>query len=235
MRWLSSVFVCLFLFACAATEVVHDGPVVKAGSLLLLPVESAFDELQDEEGEVYQALLASLKERRFTVLAVDAETHQAAIEEALTEAGAIYSPELGRFTPSNKDRYIKALIDYYAEKQPADIVLMPEFVVRRASVSGDWAEWDYVRRKIELDPKPPGPYQSVQQVRGVSLRLAAYTASGAQVMQDFAGVSLPYRIDYTRRPPAFVLKDHFYNRKQINETIALLTASLFRYVEYDER
>lgn len=235
MRWLSCVFICLALLGCAASEVVREGPIVKAQTLLLLPLESLFEELDDEDGTVYKALIASLEGRRFDILDVDKQTHASAVDEALTETGAIYNPDIGRLLPANRDHYIKALIDYYAEQTDADVVLMPEFVIREAKVSGDHAEWDQVRRKLELHDKPPGPYRPVSQVRGVSLRLASYTAGGAQIARTYAGVSLPYRIDYTRTPPGFVLKEQFYTRKQINEAVDLVTSHFFRHVEYYEQ
>lgn len=220
-----------FVVACTTTE-VKTSQVVKARSVLLLPVESLQIGLVAAGDPLYQALVKGLDKKRFDVITTDKDRYQSALDDALAASGAMYDPSLGKFLPLDRRLYIKGLIDFYAKDEDFTVIILPELLIRVASVSGDYASWDGVERRIELAEEPERPYRQVRNVRGVSLKLSVFTRQGADIVQSYAGLSLPYTVNYNQKPPVLVLKEPFYTSKEQNEAVNLALKTVFNQVKY---
>src|SRR5690554_4582440 len=86
----------LLLAACSTTE-VRQGPVVKAKSILLLPLSSLHNELAEAANNIKQDLNQVLEKKKFTVINPNEQQVQAANDQALAAAGAVYDPSIGQF------------------------------------------------------------------------------------------------------------------------------------------
>src|SRR5690554_4687299 len=221
----------LLLAACSTTE-VRQGPVVKAKSILLLPLSSLHSELAEAGHSITQDLNQVLGKKKFTVINPDDQQVQAASDQALAAAGAVYDPSIGQFLPMDRLVYIKSLIDYYSTQFDFEVLIQPELLIRNADVIGDTATWDGVERSVELSSKPKTPYRALKTVRGVSIRLSAYSHNGADLLHSYAGIGLPYTINYAVKPPAFDLKTVLFTEKEQRQAAENALKPFFYQVKY---
>lgn len=221
----------LLLAACSTTE-VRQGPVVKAKSVLLLPLTSLHTELAQAGHNVTVELTKALEKRRFAVINPSEEQIKLAVDQALAAAGAVYDPSIGQFLPMDRLVYIKSLIDYYGTQFEFEVLIQPELLIRNASVVGDSASWDGAERSIELSNKPNIPYRPLKTVRGVSLKLSVYSQKGADLLHSYAGISLPYTINYRVKPPEFDLKEQLFTVKEQRQAVDGALKPFFYQVKY---
>lgn len=229
-RWLL-ISLCLLVSACTTTE-VKPQQIVKARSVLILPVESLHEDLVAASEPIYQALQTAVAKKRFTVINANSERYQQAVDEALSVSGAMYDPGVGKFLPLDRRIYIKALIDEFAADEDFSVLILPELLIRVAGVNGDHASWDGVERRIELTEKADKPYRPLRTVRGVSIKLSVFTKQGADIIQSYAGLSLPYTVNYNQTPPVLVLKQPFFSASEQKEAIEKALETVFSQVHY---
>src|SRR5690554_903670 len=221
----------LLLASCSTTE-VRQGPVIKAKSVLLLPLTSLHNELAQAGHNVTLELTKALEKRRFAVINPSEEQTKLAVDQALAAAGAVYDPSIGQFLPMDRLVYIKSLIDYYGTQFDFEVLIQPELLIRNADVVGDTATWDGVERSVELSSKPKTPYRALKTVRGVSIRLSAYSHNGADLLHSYAGIGLPYTINYAVKPPAFDLKTVLFTEKEQRQAAENALKPFFYQVKY---
>lgn len=230
-RSLALISLCVLMAACTTTE-TRKGPVIKAASILLLQAESLHSDLTDASQPLYDDLQRALQKQRFNVVTTSPEQYQQAVDQALAVAGSLYDPQIGKFLPLDQRVYVKSLIDYYAAQQAFDVLIMPSLLIRTAEVSGDDASWDNVERRIELRNKPDTPFKPLRTVRGVSLKLSVYTRNGADLLQTYAGIALPYTVDYRTQPPQLVLKKPFFTAKEQKQAVDAALEPVLNQVKY---
>ena len=221
----------LLLAACSTTE-VRQVPVIKAKAVLLLPLTSLHNELAQAGHNVTLELTKALEKRRFAVINPSEEQTKLAVDQALAAAGAVYDPSIGQFLPMDRLVYIKSLIDYYGTQFEFEVLIQPELLIRNASVVGDSASWDGAERSIELSNKPNTPYRPLKTVRGVSLKLSVYSQKGADLLHSYAGISLPYTINYRVKPPEFDLKEQLFTVKEQRQAVDGALKPFFYQVKY---
>lgn len=221
----------LILSACSTVE-TRSGPTVKAQNVVLLPIESLHNELLEQENELYELLAQAVHKKRFHVITSTADEFQPALDQALSDAGAIYDPNVGQFLPSDRQIYIKSLIDYYARENAVDVIVLPEILIRKARVYGDTASWDGAERSVELSEKPEKPYSSLREARGLSIKLSVYTRNGSFLLQSYAGVSLPYTVNYNKKPAELELKTEFMTQKEQRQAVDAVLRQFFQQVKF---
>lgn len=231
VHYLLLLLCCTAIAACTTTE-QRKGPVISAHSILLLQPESLHEELAGAGLPVYNDLSNALQKKRFSVLTTTAEQYNQAVDQALATAGAMYDPAIGKFLPLDRRIYIKSLIDYYAAQHEFEVLIMPELLIRTAEVRGDDAYWDNTERKIELHNKPSVPYRPLRAVRGVSLKLSVYSRNGADLLQSYAGIALPYRVDYNVQPPLFIIKNPLFTEREQQQAVDAALKPVFLQVKY---
>lgn len=224
----------LFLGACSTVE-TRSGPTVKAQHVVLLPIESLHSELLEQDNEIYPLLEQAIAKKKFVVTTSNAEQFQPALDQALADAGSIYDPSVGQFLPSDRQIYIKSLIDYYSKETTVDVLVLPELLIRNARVHGDTAAWDGVERDVELTEKPNKPYTSLREARGLSIKLSVYSRNGAFLQQSYAGISLPYTVNYNQKPAELNLKDEFMSVKEQRQAVTAVLRPFFQQVKYTKR
>jgi hypothetical protein len=224
--WLS------FSLASCSTVEVRQGPVVKAHHIILLPIESLHLQLQDSGQTLYPFLQKELAKKRFNIIDQAAQQFGEASDHALAMSGAVYDPAIGRFLPIDRSVYIKALIDFYGQSHDFDVIILPELLIRSANVSGDVASWDGVERKIELTKPVDKPYRALPTIGAVSVKLTAYSRQGAVLLHSYAGVALPYTIDYNTKPAELQLKPVLFSEKEQKQAAQLAVQPIFQQVKY---
>lgn len=234
MSRLCSLLLLVLLAACSTTEVDSTATQVSAKTVLLLPVDAMYPELAEAALPAYGALQRALEKKRFHVITSNRAVFDAAVDQALEAAGAMYDPAIGKFLPADRNIYLKTLIDVYALSHDYDVVIMPSLVIHAAAVDGDTALWDGVRRPIEQVAAPQVPYRHPSTMRGLSLQLAAYTRNGLFVVQSDGGLSLPYRMDYRQVPPLFVLKDELFTAAELREAVTVSLKTVLQQVKYHD-
>lgn len=223
--------VSLLLSACSATP-AQKGAVIKAHSVLLLPMSSLHQEIISAENQLEQQLIKQLKKKRFTTISLSDAQYQNAVDGALAASGAVYDPAIGHFLPIDRLVYIKALIDILYSTYDFDVLIQPELLLRQVNITGDMAVWDGVERKVELTRKAEIPYRPLKQGRGVSIKLSAYSNQGADLLQSYAGISLPYTIDYNERPAALAIKKVLFSEKEQTQAAQVALTPFFYQVKY---
>lgn len=222
----------LLLSACSTVE-TRSGPTVKAQNVVVLPVESLHAELIEQDNQLYTLLQKNIGKKKFRVIAAeDQQTFQPALDQALSDAGAVYDPAVGQFLPSDRQIYIKSLIDYYSEQQAVDVLVLPELLIRKASVAGDTASWDGSERKIELSEKAVKPYSSLREARGLSIKISVYSGNGAFLLQSYAGIAVPYTVNYNKRPAELELKTHYMTNKEQQQAVDAVLQAFFQQVKF---
>jgi hypothetical protein len=224
------------LFCVSSCEAVPDQqPVkIKVSSLVVMPVDSLQEELLVGGGEIHSVLVANLQKRGYRVLTPDAAGYRKLLDEALVVSGSVYDPAVSRFLPLNRDVFIKALVDSAATNLGAELVLIPEVVLRTGDVAGDHVEWDGVARELEFLQKPEQSYRLPPRAKGASLRVAAYTRNGAEVYLQFGGISLPYRARYRDKQLVLEPKVPPYTSKEMAEGVNTALLPFFRQIRKAE-
>lgn len=221
----------VFVTACSTVE-TRSGPTVKAQNVVVLPIESLHSELLEQDNNLYQLLVQVINKKKFVVISNTAEEFQPALDQALADAGAIYDPSVGQFLPSDRQVYIKSLIDYYSRGNTVDVIVLPELLIRRTGVRGDTASWDGVERTIELSEKPEKTYKALREARGLSLKLSVYSRQGAFLLQSYAGISLPFTVNYNSEPAELNLKREYMTLKEQHQAVNSVLQSFFQQVKF---
>lgn len=226
------LFVLAMLMVACSTVETRSGPTVKAQNVVILPIESLHSELLEQDGDLYELLVQAIGKKKFAVTSNSAEEFQPALDQALADAGAIYDPSVGQFLPSDRQIYIKSLIDYYSHESTVDVIVLPELLIRRANVRGDTASWDGVERTIELSEKPEKTYKSLREARGLSIKLSVYSRQGAFLLQSYAGISLPFTVNYNSEPAELNLKRKYMTLKEQRQAVDMVLQSFFQQVKF---
>lgn len=221
----------LLLSACSTVE-TRSGPTIKAQNVVILPIESLHHELLEQNNGLYDLLAQSVQKKKFHVITSSKEEFQPFLDQALSDAGAIYDPSVGQFLPSDRQIYIKSLIDSYSRENTVDVVILPELLIRKAHIYGDTASWDGVERAVELTEKPDKPYSSLREARGISIKLSVYTRNGAFLLQSYSGISLPYTVNYNKKPAELELKDEFMTQKEQMQAVDAVLRQFFQQVKF---
>lgn len=231
--FLLSVLSVLFVSGCE-TVPLQKPLKIDANRVVVLHVESLHKELTNSAAPVYQQLIKSIQKKGFQVISLTDAVYQKMHEDALLVSGSVYDPQVGVFIPLDRSTYIKAIIDLSAKQFAHDIVLIPEMVLRTASVTGDKANWDDVSRELVFIDQPPTTYQLPRKVKGLSLRLGAYTYNGAEVFLNFSGISLPYQMRYFDKKISLNLKEQYFTDEELKEGINLALKPFFKQVTYKD-
>ncbi len=227
------LFFSLFLLGCE-TVPVADTLVVKAKTVLVLPADSLHKELDPFYGDVQLRLAKMISEKGFKVTTIEGREYQQLANDALTVSGSVYEPSVGKMVPLNRSTFSKALIDLISERKRFDIIVLPEMVLRTANVDGDKAVWDGIEREFTWSEKPDDIYTLPSKASGLSLKLGAFTHNGAQVLVKFTGITLPYNLRNDNGRFIFELKDPFFSRDELNESVDLSLKAFFKQVELDD-
>lgn len=223
----------VLLIGCE-TVPVEETLVVKAKTILVLPADSLHKELDPFYGDVQQRLAEMISARGFAVTTIEGKEYQQLYDEALTVSGSVYEPGVGKMVPLNRGAFSKAIIDLISERKRFDIVVLPEMVLRTANVDGDKAVWDGIEREFTWVKEPEDVYRLPAKASGLSLRLEAYTDNGAQLLVKFSGIALPYNLRSDNGRFIFDLKDPFFSRDELNDSVDLVLKSFFKQVKFDE-
>ncbi len=230
----SCLLIPLLVLCLNGCEMVPDTKplMIDANKVVVLHVEALHKELKDSSKPIYRQLINNIEKKGFQVESMTAEHYQQLREEALLVSGSVYDPNVGRFIPLNRSVYIKAIVDLSARQFSHDIVLIPEVVLRTASVVGDKASWDNVEREVTFINQPLSTYDLPRKIKGLSLRLAGYTYNGAEVFLNFSGVSLPYHMRYFDGKITPDLKEQFFTDDELEEGVDLALEPFFEQVTY---
>lgn len=221
----------LFLTSACTTEVVRPEPrKVNAKTLVLLPVASVRQNIGSLSGDIEASLYERLTKDGFEVILPDPQTFEMISTAAMDESGSIYNPNVKQFIPYDRAVYMKALIDLLKKYYAHDAILDPEVLLRSAKVSGDDAVWDGIKREVEVIDAPTG-YRLPPMAKGISLRLASYTRNGSGIVLTFAGIDLPYVVEFRDKEPQFVLKDQYFTEKEAKDAVKRVLEPFFQRVE----
>jgi hypothetical protein len=211
--------------------------IIKANTIVIFPAESLHKELDRFSEDVQIVLSEKMKKKNFNVVLVSVEEYQQLRKEALTISGSMYEPSVGKLAPLNRNAFVKALVDLTSEKYAYDVIIVPDMVLRSAETQGDQGVWDGVKRDFSWVEKPKEIYRLPAKATGLSLRLGAYTNNGGNIVLNYTGVSLPYDLLYNTLSGkfGFQLKDVFFTKKELNESVELALLSFFAQVKYYEK
>jgi hypothetical protein len=233
VKYIGALCFCAVLSGCE-TVPVEDALVVKAKTILVMPADSLHQQLDPFYRDVQHRLATGISEKGFSVTTIEGREYKKLYNEALTVSGSVYEPGVGKQVPLNRGAFSKALIDLVSERKRFDIVVLPEMLLRTAIVDGDKAVWDGIDQKFTWVEKPDDIYRLPAKASGLSLRLAAYTDQGAEVMVKFTGIALPYNIRNDNGRFVFELKDPLFSREELNEGVDLSLKSFLKQVELND-
>ena len=215
----------VFIVGCTTEPVIKKNRLA-VGSILVLPVTSAHDELLVDAELILERLESQLKSYDFAVFRIPDTQVKAFQEQALELSGSVYSPKIKKSVPLDKLKYKHHLIKLIASQYDFDAVALPELWLRSIRVKEDEASWDGVSRDIEFINKPEKNYKLPKSARGISLRLTLLSRKGALIDASFGGMSLPYKVNYEDGKAGFDLKETFYSQRDIKEAVKIVLTQL---------
>ena len=222
----------VMLPSCETVPVEAD--IIRANTVLVLPADSLHKELAKFSDEVQQLMIDAISKKGFRIIPFSKEEYAAINEEALTVSGSVYEPSIGKQMPLNPNVYTKALIDLARERKKFDIVVVPEIVLRNAQTEGDEAVWDGVKREYRWVEKPRETYTLPRKASGLSLRMGVYTDKGNKIIVNFAGISLPYLMEYEDGVFHYQMKENYFTDKELQESVDKSFKIFNQQVKYDD-
>lgn len=185
----------------------------------IIPPQVMHKELLPFSQDIQLALEQALRKHKLDVVILPANNFDMLKDKALESSGSIYNPQLGEYTPLTRAPFAKRMLELINSFEPVDILVYPQLVLRRAQMNDDrsLATFDGITRPIEFASDESGVKPLA--IKGLSLKLNAYTRTGNATMGVFSGLSLPFIIDETDAEPKLLLKQTLIDDADINRGV----------------
>lgn len=186
-----------------------------SGKRILLAPINALSPIPAELGpgaeRVFAELRSQLASRRNSVQLLEGQRLQrAALATRGGESADALSVESAALLPSA----VRDLLQPAGDRMPAELLLIPDVLIRSAALSGRMARWDGVRRLM------PSPGTWTGNWTAASLRIRIFAPDGERVFEGLGGLELLFRANLSaaRAEP---LPELLANPRQLREGVAV--------------
>jgi len=153
------------------------------------------------------------------------ENYENLWNSAVGKVGGLYDSKTGNFKPQAYVEAMKILAVNIASEVEYSVLIVPNFVVKRAKVSGKFVSWDGVYRDYLMKNQTYNSYSFHGETKGLSLELRAFSSDGAWLFNSYGGVSLPYEVNMEEAKHE--MRDKlFESREEIEEGVRLALSAL---------
>ncbi len=220
------VLILLLLAGCAEIPVQKQNPIALPQKLVVLPVVTMMGELRMQGYRIHSNLKAKLEELGCDCNTIGKDQYQSFRRQALEQSGSIYDPAVGEFMPLKEDRYVESMISQLVTSGDYDGVVFVELVLRRAVFDDGRLIWDDTVQPLVVIGGELKNHRLLQQTRGLSINLHILDREGDLLYKQIAGISVPFELDLTVKPPHFRLRQLPFNNSQLNAALEMLMAGL---------
>ncbi len=182
------------LFSCA-TQKIKERPsfYLASNQVIVLPTTSQQAGLSKTRDRITREIKSSLEKQGFAIVEVKPSDFEASEKEALDITGSIYNPKLKKSIPYNQPLYVRSLIKSLRTHYAFNAVIESEVELRDAVMKKNKAAWDGISEKIVIHNQPKNT-SLPEKAKGVSIRVAAFTADGGTITRGYTGIAVPYAI-----------------------------------------
>jgi hypothetical protein len=193
----------------AASEA--EATLPQPGSLILfLPASFEARELESGADVVLQAMHEWLARAGYKTALLNKQNYELLWRQEVEAAEHTHGAAAGHSRPDARAVALTTLASRLAHETSAQLILVPQLVLRSAQLSGTKAEWDGRQALIATRGLMYENSISRGSTLALSVHLLALTGTGAVAFRSYGGITLPYKIN--------VLKERMELRNDLYES-----------------
>ena len=157
----------------------------------------------------------------YKVAILNAANYEKVWGQEVATVGGVYDPVTGALRREAHARAMSSLAKHICDEHKCALVIRQRLVARKASLDGEYAQWDGQQRYISVVQGGVGRrYSFSGSTHGISVELFAIAADGSLALHTFGGASLLYQMNLheTRNE---IRSDLFSNDKEIADGVRL--------------
>ena len=213
-RKLFLLLCCLLMAGCSSTLRYYPysfnaEPARKVAKVVLAPMNLMSpvpNQIENRGAPVREAIAAYLADHGLRVEAGDAM--QGVWEQEKQKAGGIYSPADGALDKAKFNAALRSAISKVCRIHAADAVVLPEVILRKATLEHSSFMWDGTWQPIERDGGYVDPFLETftGSINALSLRILIVDRDGRLILMNVAGMEPLYKVSEAGRGAKWILR-----------------------------